>query len=55
MPDISMCSNTECELKNECYRFKAKPNPYRQAYADFPGGKNCIYFWKINKKEKEKK
>ena len=54
MPDISMCSNSKCELKENCYRFIAKPNPYRQAYAEFSGGKDCMYFWKVDKKQKEK-
>jgi hypothetical protein len=35
MPDISMCSNRTCPQRNECYRFRAVPNPYRQAYSDF--------------------
>lgn len=54
MPDISMCANNKCELKNKCYRFLATPHPYWQAYADFPGGADCGYFWKI-KEIKEKK
>lgn len=36
MPDISMCygrnSSGLCELREECYRHKAEPNPYRQSY-----------------------
>lgn len=35
MPDISMCKNSKCELKEECYRYKAEPNCHRQAYAFF--------------------
>lgn len=47
MPDISMCSNKECSRKEECYRFTAIPNEFRQAYADFEeieNGKGCGYF-----------
>lgn len=44
MPDISMCSNKNCPLKDKCYRFTAKPNE-RQAYSDFPGGEDCEYYW----------
>ena len=47
MPDISMCSDKECSRKEECYRFTATPNEFRQAYADFKeieNGKGCEYF-----------
>ena len=50
MPDISMCQNTSCLLREVCYRFKAVPNE-RQAYADFEpddDGK-CEYFIKLKK------
>lgn len=47
MPDISMCRNIECKLHDNCYRFKAEPNPYWQAYAQFEPYENgeCDYFW----------
>lgn len=35
MPDITMCSDSECPSRESCYRFTAKANEYRQAYADF--------------------
>ena len=35
MPDISMCDNNACPVRNDCYRFRAIPNEYRQTYADF--------------------
>ena len=47
MPDISMCANETCPKRNECYRFTATPNPYRQSYADFkpkPGASQCDNF-----------
>ena len=47
MADISMCQNTECPSRLECYRFTAKPNPWRQAYMDFKvldGGDKCDSF-----------
>ena len=52
MPDISMCKNTECPLKNTCYRFIATPSEYLQSYGDFKyDEKNgCDYYWKIDKK-----
>lgn len=53
MADISMCEGTECPWKTKCYRFMAKPNPYRQSYfADVPGKMidevfTCDYFWAL--------
>jgi len=35
MPDIAMCSNTNCPSNKTCYRFTAKPNPYMQSYGVF--------------------
>ena len=35
MPDIAMCLNSECPLKEKCYRFTATPDKYWQAYSDF--------------------
>lgn len=36
MPDITMCNAIKytcaCPMKDTCYRFKAVPNEYRQAY-----------------------
>lgn len=58
MPDISMCQNKECPSKEKCYRYKAAPHPYRQAYASFTFDKetgNCEYFIKMWTNEKEKK
>ena len=50
MPDISMCANKECPLKEQCYRWTAKASDW-QSYADFkfevlPDGKiECDSFW----------
>ena len=35
MPDISMCKNEKCKLKEYCYRFKAKPSPFWQSYSGY--------------------
>ena len=32
MSDITMCQGGPCPKKEECYRYKAEVNPYRQAY-----------------------
>jgi len=35
MPDISMCVNEGCHLKNNCYRYTATPCEFRQSYHAF--------------------
>ena len=47
MPDISMCRNISCTLKEKCYRYTATPSPIWQAYADFSPDEsgNCDDFW----------
>ena len=49
MPDISMCANKRCSQAETCYRFRAEPNPFRQAYADFQPNEDgtCQYYWSI--------
>ena len=32
MADITMCEGKDCNLKESCYRYKAKANEYRQSY-----------------------
>lgn len=45
MPDISMCRNETCPIKNTCYRYTATPNKY-QSFSSFKyeNGK-CDYWW----------
>lgn len=46
MPDISMCLNTNCPLKEKCHRFTAEPSEFRQSYVRFKfEDGNCEYFW----------
>jgi hypothetical protein len=49
MPDISMCSGEKCPLKENCYRFLATPNEFRQSYFMNPPyndeTKECNHFW----------
>lgn len=53
MPDISMCMGEQCPKKETCYRHKAEPSEYRQAYfmyAPFNHEQvNCEYFMEIEK------
>lgn len=50
MPGISMCKGENCPIKEYCYRFKATPNQFAQAYFTEPPIKdnNCNYFWPEN-------
>ena len=51
MPDISMCRDHECPLKDSCYRFTAKPDPHWQSYfKGSPRGTafgvdDCSHYW----------
>ena len=61
MADIAMCKGETifrslkeiivCPLRERCYRYKAKPNEYRQAYlTDFmydSRTNSCPLFWEI--------
>lgn len=46
MPDISMCKNNKCPLKETCYRYRANPSSY-QSYANFTYKDGCDYYWKF--------
>jgi len=49
MPDISMCKNIHCTLKEQCYRYRAIPNNPYQSWSGFEQDKNgnCDYFMEI--------
>ena len=36
MADITKCQGFICPLKENCYRFTAESNPYRQSYMQPP-------------------
>lgn len=47
MADISMCSGSNCLIRNMCERFTAVPNEYSQAYIAPPvleDGRTCEMF-----------
>lgn len=52
MPDIAMCVNKSCHMREQCYRFRATPSE-RQAYADFrPGPEGgCLHFSPVSPAE----
>jgi hypothetical protein len=35
MPDLTLCNNQGCPLKDDCYRYRALPNPKHQSYTRF--------------------
>lgn len=49
MPDISMCMGEGCPMKEECYRYKARPSEYSQSYfMEVPyKDESCEYFMKF--------
>lgn len=50
MPDIAMCKNHQCPLRDECYRYRAIPTEPYQTYSDFsPSGDppTCDWFFPI--------
>lgn len=52
MPDITMCLGKDCPKKEKCFRYKAKPSEYMQAYSDFkPENDKCEGFWEIEEEE----
>jgi hypothetical protein len=49
MPDISMCKNESCSIKEKCYRFMATPDPMWQSYSIFRqnSDQTCDFFLTI--------
>ena len=52
MPDITMCTNGKCPLSGKCFRFRAMPSEFMQAYSCFqPSGyemdADCDWFMEI--------
>lgn len=50
MPDISMCGNRECPLREKCYRHPdsgTKPSPHWQAWTPFKWSDTagCNDYW----------
>lgn len=49
MPDIAMCNNYKCSIRDMCYRYRAVPHPYWQSFAGFQQDSegNCDYLMDI--------
>jgi hypothetical protein len=57
MADITKCEGIDCPLKENCYRFTANDNEYRQSYFMTTPIKNgeCDHFWEdISKQDLDK-
>jgi hypothetical protein len=59
MLDITKCRGTGCVLKNECYRYTAKPDKMQSFFVKPPleDDGTCGYFWrkkKMRRRGKEK-
>lgn len=54
MPDVSMCANITCPLRETCYRFRAKPDAW-QTFADFKPDENgnCDAYWDIGQRPED--
>jgi hypothetical protein len=46
MPDITMCNNHRCKMREGCFRYVAEPSD-RQSYCYFMGGENCDSYWSL--------
>lgn len=58
MPDICMCEGKDCPKKETCYRFKAEPSEYRQAYFVHEPydheAEECEHYWPVRESEEKK-
>lgn len=45
MPDLTLCQGNSCKIKEECFRYTAKPKEFNQSYTNFHGiNEKCEYF-----------
>lgn len=57
MPDINICNNKKCTIRDQCYRFNTTPNLYYQSYTSFKQDKEgkCKSFIKLKTEKDESK
>lgn len=54
MPDISMCADHRCPLRETCYRYTAKPTDRWQRSGPFHllrEGDKCDYYWPVERED----
>ena len=44
MADISKCPGTDCEIKEQCYRFTSRVHPHWQSWIEVPLMRPCDFF-----------
>ena len=47
MPDITMCVNETCPLRERCYRFRATPSEMQSFTKFSPDGDKCDHFVRL--------
>ena len=49
MPDITMCKDHYCKLKETCYRYIADPSYYQSYFVGSPKDKDgsCKHHWEV--------
>lgn len=59
MADISMCDNPNCEIADMCFRHRATPDKYHQAYIvtdkAVDTDQDCDSFWYFSSEEELKR
>ncbi len=57
MPDITMCTDHYCKLKETCYRYTAKPSDYQSYFMSSPKDEDgeCRYYWEVKPEVDKKK
>ena len=53
MPDITMCKDYDCKLKETCFRYNAKPDYYQSYFVGSPKDEDaeCRYYWGDNQNQ----
>ena len=55
MPDITMCKGNDCPLKENCYRYKAKPCEYQSYFMEAPyKDDDCSHYLEMSSKPSKK-
>lgn len=48
MPDYTLCKGINCDVRDRCFRFRAKPSRYQSYFVTTPGiNKGCVYFMSL--------
>lgn len=48
MPDITLCTDQQCPLRQSCMRFVAKPDKYQSYFMGSPSrGDQCPEYWPV--------